>query len=119
MINISRVINDKRITQTFTAYRKSGSWIAGRWVQNENPVQLVGVISIAKERDIQQVPEGDRVGGEIAIYSTQALFVTQAQSNTGTSDEVMWQGDRYRLFSVKPYIDYGYYKAIGIRMTSD
>ncbi|MBZ9633071.1 hypothetical protein [Clostridium sp. FP1] len=124
MINVGRIINGRN-SQPFIVYRKSGSWVSGRWIQTETSIPLTGTITIAKEKDLQQIPEGDRVGGEIAVYCTQALYVTHAannpltSSNPGTSDEVLWQGARYKLFSVRPLIDYGYYKGIGIRMTSN
>ncbi|MCB2297794.1 hypothetical protein [Clostridium tagluense] len=120
MINVGRIINGRN-SQPFIVYRKSGSWVSGRWIQTETSIPLTGTITIAKEKDLQQIPEGDRVGGEIAVYCTQALYVTRVANNpkAGTSDEVLWQGDRYRLFSVRPLIDYGYYKGIGIRITSN
>ncbi|MBX4266541.1 hypothetical protein [Clostridium estertheticum] len=124
MINVERVVNGRN-SQPFIVYRKSGSWVAGRWVQTEEPIPLTGTITVAKEKDLQQVPEGDRVGGEIAVYCTKALYTTRAaddpitSTKPGTSDEVLWQGERYRLFTLSPYMDYGYYKGVGIRMASN
>ncbi len=121
MINVSKVITDPRVAKTFTIYRKSGEWVSGRFEQTENPMQLTGVISVASAREIEQIPEGDRVGGEIVIHCTQEIFTTHTSdtsSDTGTSDELLWHGDRYKIYSVSPYSDYGYYKAIGQRMAS-
>lgn len=120
MIDVSRVVIGKN-SQSFTVYRKTGSWVLGRWVDIEKSIPFSGTITIAKEKDLTQVPEGDRVGGEIAIYTIKALYVTHATKDpvtgvdAGTSDEVLWQGDRYRLFNSNPYSDYGYYKLIGVR----
>lgn len=120
MINVSRAINDTRFVQPFTVYRKSGGeWVNGRWEQSENPIQLSGVISIAKEKDLQMIPEGDRIGGAIVIHSTQELFITHKDGEAGTSDEILWRNERYKLISVNTYADYGYYKAIGIRKVSN
>jgi len=121
MINVGRIVNGRN-TQSFTVYRKSGAWASGRWPQTEATILLSGVISVAKEKDLIQVPEGDRTGGAIVIHTTQVLYITYAANgpaNGGTSDEVLWQGDRYRLLSVAPYVDYGYYKSIGVRMAGD
>lgn len=120
MINVGRIVVGRN-AQPFTVYRKSGSWQDEGWVEAENPITVVGTITIAKEKDLQQVPEGDRIGGEIAIYTTQPLYVTHAVKDpitgaeSGTSDEILWQGDRYKLFNANPYTDYGYNKCIGIR----
>lgn len=122
MIDLSAVVIDSRIAQSFTVYRKSGKWNAGRFEQSENEVKLTGTISIASDQEIEQIPEGDRVGGEIVIHSNQKIYTTRATDTTnksGTSDELEWHGDRYKVYSVRDYSDYGYYKAIGIRMVSN
>lgn len=115
MVNVSRVIRSKRLARPFVIYRKTGSWIAGRWVENELPLQFRGVVTVASPEDILQVPEGDRKIGMMAFYSTEPMFVTgeQEAATKGTSDEAVWRGKRYRLLSVIPEVDYGYYKAIG------
>lgn len=124
MINVGRIVSGRN-AQSFTVCRQSGSWQDEGWVQTENKIPFKGTITIAKGKDLAQIPEGDRTGGEIAVYSTQALYDTHAENDPitnakpGTSDEVIWHKDRYRLFDVKPYVDYGYYKGIGIRMVGN
>ncbi|NHL37740.1 hypothetical protein FDE95_14250 [Clostridium botulinum] len=123
MIDVSRVLNDPRVSQSFIIFRKSGKWEKGRFVQSENNINMQGVISVAKPKDIEMIPEGDRVGGELAIYSTQEIFTTRKgdtskQKDSGTSDELLWNGERYKIYSVSPYSDYGYYKAIAMRKAS-
>lgn len=117
MINLSRVILDPRIRQStpFTIYRKSTTWQHGKPVSSENTISLNGIITPASARDLEQVPEGDRVGGEITILTIEPIYVTREE---GTSDEVEWAGDRYRVFNVFPWKDYGFYHGIGIRKTS-
>lgn len=122
MINVSRVINDPRVSQSFIIFRKSGKWQKTRFVQSEDKINMSGVISVAKPKDIEMIPEGDRVGGELVIYSTQEMFTTRkgdnSKENAGTSDELLWHGERYKIYSVSPYVDYGYYKAIAMRKAS-
>lgn len=120
MIDLSRVITDPRIAQKqpFTVWRKSTTWQGGRPTSTELPVSIDGIITPASARDIQQVPEGDRVGGEITILTIQPIYITRAGNEQGTSDEVEWDGDRYRVFNVFPWKDYGFYHGIGIRKTS-
>jgi len=122
MINLSRVITDPRIAQPkpFTVWRKSGSWQGGRWVQTEDSVPTQGIITPATAKDITQVPEGDRTGGELTILSLSPIYVTHSSSENfqGTSDEVEWNGERYRVFNVFPWNEFGFYHAIGIRMIS-
>ncbi|ENK0558917.1 hypothetical protein AB2T19_003769 [Clostridium botulinum] len=121
MINVSRVINDPRVSQTFIIFRKPGKWERGRFIpeKDEIEINMRGVISVAKPKDIEIIPEGDRVGGELVIYSTQEIFTTRkVEKDSGTSDELLWHGERYKIYSVSPYIDYGYYKVIAMRKAS-
>lgn len=121
MINVSRVINDPRVSQTFIIFRKPGKWKRGRFIlqKDEIKINMRGVISVAKPKDIEIIPEGDRVGGELVIYSTQEIFTTRkGEKDSGTSDELLWHGERYKIYSVSPYVDYGYYKAIAMRKAS-
>lgn len=112
MINVSRVINNPKVSQLFSIFRKTGDWDKGRFVQVENEIKMQGVISIAKPEDIEMIPESDRVGGEMIIHSTEEIFTT---NDEGTSDELLWNGERYKVHSLGPYKDYGYYKAIAMR----
>lgn len=116
MINVSRVMNDSRFSQTFSIFRKSGEWEKGRFNETETELKMQGVVSVAKSKDIEMIPEGDRVGGEMAIHTTQEIFVTNTE---GTSDELLWNGERYKIYSVSPYSDYGFYKAIAMRKVSN
>ncbi|WP_083430272.1 hypothetical protein [Alicyclobacillus macrosporangiidus] len=112
-MQLSRVLSSRRMAQTFTVYRKGGSWVAGRWNGTETPIQMTGVITVPSETDVEQVPEGDRQRGAICVYTAQPLMITNAG---GTSDEILWRGQRYRAAKVWPYADYGYYKCIAVRM---
>lgn len=121
MINLSRVITDPRIAQKkpFTVYRKSGDWQGGRWVQAETPISMQGIITPATAKDITQVPEGDRTGGELTILTLEPVYVTHLDDNfKGTSDEILWNNERYRVFNVFPWNEFGFYHAIAIRMIS-
>lgn len=121
MINLSSVVLDPRFAQTFTVYRNNGEYNAGRFEEKETPITMTGTISIASDLEIQQIPEGDRVGGEILIHTNKKIYTTRTDDGTeneGTSDEIEWHGDRYKIYSVSDYSDYGYYKAIGQRMAS-
>lgn len=113
MINVGRVLNNPRFAQTFTVYRKTGTWVAGRETQTETIITMSGVITVASSNDLEMIPEGDRQTGAIAVHTTQPLQVT---TSAGTSDEIEWRGNRYRAMQLFPYADYGYYKVIATKM---
>lgn len=126
MINVSKAINDPRFSQCFKVFRKSGEWIKGRFIEEEKELNFTGVITPSKPKEIEMIPEGDRVGGEITIHTTRKLYTTHAIQDEesenefeGTSDEIEWQGDRYKLYQVNDYSKYGYYSAIGMRLVSN
>ncbi len=115
-INVSRVIKNPKFTQKYTVYRKAGDWVGGRWIPSESEITITGVVTAPSAKEILQVPEGDRVKGVMCFHAKQELFVTRSE---GTSDEIFWNRNRYRLSQVMPWADYGYWKAFGIRMEAD
>lgn len=123
MINVSRAVLDPRFSQSFKVYRKSGKWVRGRFDEKEKEITMSGVVTSATPKQIEIIPEGDRVGGELSVYTTSKLYTTHAlgvdnETDEGTSDEILWQGERYKVYSVEDYSQYGYYSAIAMRLVS-
>lgn len=119
MINVGRVLASKNLAQPkpYTVNRKSGNWVEGRFVQTETAIPTSGVITAAGTKDIMQVPEGDRVSQIVVFHSTLPLYVTHDDvQGRGTSDEIEWHGQRYRLFQGKDWSDFGYYRMVGVSM---
>lgn len=126
MINVAKAITDPRFSQSLKVYRKSGEWIKGRFIEIEKEISMIGVITPSKPKEIEMIPEGDRVGGEITIHTTRKLYTTRSidtaednEENQGTSDIIEWQSERYKLYQVNDYSQYGYYSAIGMRLVSN
>ncbi|HBS58609.1 MAG TPA: hypothetical protein DEA44_05020 [Firmicutes bacterium] len=116
MINVAEIITDPDFCQPYILYRKTTVFVGGRPKSSEKAIPRNGVIVAANTKDLLQVPEGDRAKGIIAVYDTEPLLVT---NEAGISDEIEWREERYRLFQIWPYKDYGYYKALGERMVGD
>ena len=122
MINVSEVVNDADFAQDFKIMRSSGgSWKAGVWVNAVETVCGYGVIQPATAEELDQVPEGDRVKGMLSFHSEEPLFETHTKSSNdkfaGTSDIICHREQKYRLVKVFPWEDFGYYKAIGARIS--
>lgn len=119
MIDLSEVLFDPDFTQQFTVYRQHGSWSGGRWsVVNEETIIMDGIVLHVDASELVQVPEGDRIRGIMEFISTREIFVTWAEGAI-TSDQIFWSGDRFRVFRVHNFEDYGFYEGLGIRMTGD
>lgn len=123
MLSISEILYDPDFSQNFTVNRRTGTWQAGRFAETDQPVlTLTGVVIPASAKEIMQFPEGDRDVGMMKFYSDQQMYVTHrddGSGNAGTSDEIVWNGQRYRVVNVNQYSDYGYYCAFGVYMEGD
>ena len=111
-VNLSRVVHSPRMSQKITILRRTGSWEYGTWVQSDQPETLTmrGIVTMASAKDLQQVPEGDRLTGSIKILTTERIFITDGAAGNIT-DMVFWRGARYRVVTVTPDIDYGFYRS--------
>ncbi len=119
-VNLSRVVHSPRLSQKITILRNTGSWVSGTWVPGTQPVELSmrGIVTLAKAKDLQQVPEGDRLTGAIRILTTERIYVTDG-SGYDTTDTVYWRGAGYRVLTVTPDVDYGFYRSIAQRLDGD
>lgn len=117
-VNLARVVHSPRMSQKITILRRGGSWQYGTWVQDENPTELSmrGIVTMAKAKDLEMVPEGDRLTGAIKILTTERIYIT---SDGEITDMVFWRGACYRIVTVTPDIDYGFYRSIGSRLDGD
>jgi hypothetical protein len=121
MINIDHLLYSPNFNQTFTIWRKTGDFAAGRFVETETTLEVSGVVLPATNQEIMQFPEGDRSTAMMVFYAEQEMFTTHTndENGNGTSDEIEWRAHRYRVLNVATYGDYGYYKAYGVYMESD
>ena len=123
MINLSRVLNSPKMRQTFTIYRSSGGRFgAGGWIE-DTPIEIEasGIVWPSTAREILQVPEGDRALGMMTFATTVPLYTTRAEGATsaGTSDQLEWKDELYRVISRLPFTDYGFNVAVGARLSGD
>ena len=119
-VNLSRVVHSPRMSQKITILRRTGEWEFGTWVQSDQPETLTmrGIVTMASAKDLQQVPEGDRMTGSIKILTTERIYITDGPAENIT-DMVLWRGARYRIVTVTPDVDYGFWRSIGSRLDGD
>lgn len=117
MINLSRVIHSAMLAQGFEVERRGGHWENGTYTAEEPAViPLHGIITQARARDLEAIPEADRQSGAIRVLTTERLYVTGEVSENGFSDVVIWNEERYRVISVTLNTDWGYCRSICARM---
>lgn len=116
-IQVGEIVTDPDLAQPFVVTRSTGQFVLGGW--QENPpatIQMYGVVSVANEQDLEAIPEGDRVRGAMVFHAIQEIFTTHEDTSSGTSDIITWNNEQYRVVSIAPYKDYGYYRATAVRM---
>ena len=119
MINIAEMMSDPDFAQEYSGIRTTGTWVNGKFVTSSVNVYFYGPITAANVKDIQMLPEGDRVSGLMVFYTPEdnPFYVSQNNAEIeGISDYLIWRGNRYKVLQVYPYDDYGYMKAIGTRI---
>ena len=71
---------------------------------------------MVKESLISPTSGTDRVTGAMKFLTNVELHATNGES---ISDELEWRGARYKILTVTPDIDYGFYRSIGTRLDGD
>lgn len=89
-------------------------------VTSVEEINMRGVISVASSRELNSLPEGDRVSAAMVFHSMEPIYLTRAvdiveETDGIISDKILWRGEFYRIAKVDPYTDYGFFKATGVR----
>lgn len=119
MINLASVIHSPMLSQDILVKRTSGVWVNGDFIKNEEPetLQVHCIITVASPRDLNMIPEADRQSGAIKVLTTERLQVTgEDEGQANFSDIILWRGEEYKVYSVSPDADYGFYRSIAMRM---
>lgn len=124
-MNLTEVVNDPDIAEHFTILRSSGGFFGpGGWVEPPpQSISMYGVISQASMPELESLPEADRVHDTVVINCELPMFITRVANTgtmgtpgAGTSDIVIYQGEKYRIMKVSNYAARGYWWAIATRM---
>jgi hypothetical protein len=118
-LDLSEIVNDPDLSQDVVVIRSMGSFGLGGWKEQSVSVAACGIIMPADDQALSQVPEGDRVGGSLQFISAQRIYPTHAGQQAGISDKIQWQGETYKVQSVAPWVDNGFWSAILVRQPGD
>lgn len=120
IINLSRVVNSPAFAQAFTVNRTLGTFQRGGFVPTPTAIPFWGIIQPATDQDLVQVPEGDRVTGMMGFISQERMYQTYVQgSNEGLGDTITWNCELYKVVTVVPWKDFGFWKAIASRQAGE
>ena len=120
------VLSSNLNAQALTIVRSVGSFVAGRWTESSpEEIEISGVCYPSSNKELQMMPEGDRVTGAITFITVNEIFTTHGTKGSGSpddagiSDKIEWNGEYYRVLWSNPFKDYGYYLSIGERIAGD
>lgn len=120
LIQVSEVVNDPDFAQPFAILRSTGTWLNGVWQSATQELISYGVIADPTDREVQMIPEGDKVTGAKVFWSSQPIYGTHATAGIGgSSDILVWRGLSFRVLLVQQFEDYGFYRAMAVRMKAD
>lgn len=125
--DLSFVIDDGVLSESWTIMRSTGTFIFGGWVTTPTLVDAYGVVSVASEQDLNMLPEGDRITGVMVFHTQTRIFETQLDvppygegdvgiPNQRVSDIMVWNYQQYRVLHVGPYPNRNYWKALAVRI---
>jgi hypothetical protein len=124
-IDLSDVVTDPDLAESYTIQRSTGSFEFGGWVTTPSTIPGYGVVSVATEQDLEMIPEGDRVTGSMVFHSEARIYETQLDGAGGitvgattqrVSDKILWNYQLYRVLHVSPYPNRNFWKAVAVRM---
>jgi hypothetical protein len=111
MIDVSSLMNDPDFASRYTVIRRSGTWEGTRFVVG-SPVTLecYGPVQPATQKELNQLPEGDRHSGTMKFFCKppNTLNIT---GDGNVSDEIIYNGQRYKIFAVMDWTPHGYVRA--------
>jgi hypothetical protein len=80
MISVFEVVADVDMVQPepWTIQRSTGQWVAGGLQSTiTRNIQVFGPARVAQNKEVQSLPEADRVGRILAFYATQPILTTR------------------------------------------
>ena len=92
-VNVKRVIVSPKFRQVYTVTRTKGHYEKGKFILDE-PIKfdISGVITVASAKEVNMIPEGDRINGAMVFYSLVPLHTTTNNPNA-ISDIIEWQNN--------------------------
>lgn len=118
-MDISEMVQDSDLGEPYQILRNTGKFAAGGWSADEpKPIDVFGIVSLARQDELQQLPEADRSTEARVFYSVTEMFVTSEDSSQ-LSDVLVWMGDQYRVTNVWNYVQRGFFKALAVRMAGN
>lgn len=127
-MEIRDLMFDPDFADFYKVKRRKIMWINGRpKVIEENILNFYGPVQPASPRELKQFPEGDRQKGIVKFFCSppNMIYITDIKGSdkeediTFLSDEILYQGYRYKVLQSAYWGRYGYIRAFGYSIGVD
>lgn len=109
--NVRGLMADPDLAWPFDIVRRTESLVKGRAVISTQEEHAMGVVQPATPRELERLPEADRVKSTLVVFTASPLFVDDDSSGKA-ADGIRWQGELYTVSAVENWQDYGFFKAL-------
>jgi len=94
MISVQEVILDFDMTapEPFTILRSTGEFVSGGFESSTTSIQIWGPVQQASNKEIQMLPEADRVGSIRAFWSRVPVYLTRGTAPAPATHEEVPDG---------------------------
>lgn len=109
-------VNNPDLAEPFTIIRNPGKNGPSGW--QAGPTQEIstyGTVGLASPKQINALPEADRIGELRLFHSSTRMFATSQHAGI-TADILVWRATKYRVIVAPDQRQRGYYAAIASRM---
>lgn len=105
LLDIDEIFTDPNFVDDFTVVRNTRTVnTSGRTVDTPGTFYTYGNIQPAREAQLKQLSDEERVGSFISVVTP---FILYALTPTTAPDQVTWQGQLYRVKIVRDWSQYG------------
>jgi hypothetical protein len=112
VIDVSELLVDPDFSTNYIIWRTTGEWVNGRFVEDEpQRINFYGPVQPPTAKDLELMPEADRVKGIMNFLSQQPIYITRENA---ISDIAEYNGERYKITQVKNW--YNWNRATGMRI---
>ncbi len=108
MINMSDVVGDLELAapQPYTILRSTGQWTRDGFVSTTVSILQAGPVQRAGDKEVQMLPEADRVGALMVFWSQQPIFTTRGKieetAMQGVVPQGAYPGTAYAVYATVP-----------------
>jgi hypothetical protein len=94
MITVDDIVSDGDMVAPapWTIERSSGQWVSGGFQSVTTPIQVIGPVRVASDKEIRMLPEADRVGSIRSFYATQEIYTTRGHAPAQVPQTVLVTG---------------------------